>query len=306
MAAKRKLLQQAIRKLDFKKFEEQLAAGEDPNQLGDQDMPVIFDAAIQEDGRFACALLRAGAKGNIVNVLGESPLSYARTAEAAQALIKAGANVNGVGELGGSPLGHAVSEGLAKVVEVLLEHGADPNVANPQDGGTSLHAAAFEKHPRVTQVLLAHGANVEARDENGRTPLWHAAFEKGKRSLDVARALIEAGADPNAADQTGETPLIRAALEGNAPMTKLLLDAGGKPNVKENDGHTALVWVIRDYDSRSAAERREIVSLLLAAGADPDIRVSAQTDDPLARGKTARELAAASKDAKLKALFNAR
>jgi ankyrin repeat protein len=305
MPAKRKLLLQAIRKPDFKKFEELLAAGEDPSQMGEH-MPVIFDAAIQEDGRFACALLRAGAKANIVNQLGESPLSYARTAEAAQALIEAGADVNGVGKLGGWPLGHAVGEGLAKVVEVLLKHGADPNLPNPDDAGTSLHAAAFNMHPRVTQVLLAHGAKVDARDENGRTPLWHAAFEKGQRSLDVARALIAAGADPNAADQEGETPLIRAALEGNAPMTKLLLDAGAKPNIKDQDGHTALVWVIRDYDSRTATPRREVVALLLAAGADPNIRVSAQTDDPIARGKTARELATASKDAKLKALFDSR
>ncbi|CAO0834733.1 Ankyrin repeat-containing protein OS=Streptomyces microflavus OX=1919 GN=Smic_86230 PE=4 SV=1 [Streptomyces microflavus] len=41
-------------------------------------------------------------------------------------------------------------------------------------------------------ALLAHGAEVDARDEEGRTPLWYAAcgVDEG-----MVRALIEAGAD---------------------------------------------------------------------------------------------------------------
>lgn len=296
-------LLKAIEKLDLQKFEALLAAGADPNQVGEQGMPVIFVAAIQRDGRFTRALIQAGAKVKVANELGETPLSYACSAEAAKAMIEAGADVNRQSRFGDCPLNQSVVEGLAKVVEVLLEHGANPNLVDRTSRGTCLHAAAFHKHPRVAQLLVAHGADLEARDENDRTPLWHAAFEKGQRSLDVAKVLIEAGADVNAADQEGDTPLMKAAQDANVPMTKLLLDAGAKPNLQDEDGHTALVWAVRDYSSRTAGDSREVIAKLLAAGADPDLRVSAQTDDPLARGKTARELAAANKDAKLRALF---
>lgn len=61
-------------------------------------------------------------------------------------------------------------------------------------------------------AALDGGADVNARDDQGATPL-HFAADRGH--ADIAGVLIAAGADVNAADEDGATPLHYAALCGN-------------------------------------------------------------------------------------------
>ena len=55
-------------------------------------------------------------------------------------------------------------------VRLLLEKGADPNVANII-GTTPLHCVCFDGHTGIVRLLLDHGAEVDARDKDGLTPL---------------------------------------------------------------------------------------------------------------------------------------
>jgi ankyrin repeat protein len=90
-------------------------------------------------------------------------------------------------------------------------------------------------------ALLASGADVHATDRNGVTALHHAVRFRNPMAV---RVLIEHGADVNrACRKSGSTPLHRAVIPTGAPGT------AGKQ-----------------------AEAREIVALLLAAGADPSLR----------------------------------
>jgi len=52
-------------------------------------------------------------------------------------------------------------------------------------------------------VLLEHGADVNARDENGATPLHHAAFD-GNR--EIVSMLLWYLADKHVEDRYGQTP----------------------------------------------------------------------------------------------------
>ncbi|XP_029403963.1 ankyrin repeat domain-containing protein 54 isoform X2 [Mus pahari] len=63
-----------------------------------------------------------------------------------------------------------------ETVQLLLDHGADPN---QQDGlgNTPLHLAACTNHVPVITTLLRGGARVDALDRAGRTPL-HLAKSK--------------------------------------------------------------------------------------------------------------------------------
>jgi len=163
--------------------------------------------------------------------------------DAVHALVEGGANLNEVsGSEKMSPLVMAISNGHFDVGKYLLDHGADPNVADV-DGLTPLYAAVDLKWaphnwvpmPSIDQesikyldlmkALLEHGANPNARlthklwfrsmfsdqtwvDTAGATPFWRAAF-----ATDVAamKLLAEHGADPKIPSTEGATPLMVAA-----------------------------------------------------------------------------------------------
>ena len=110
------------------------------------------------------------------------------------------------------------------MVKALLEAGANLEARN-ENGDTPLHrAAVFNENPAVIEALLEAGANLEARDELfGRTPLHSAAgFNKNPA---VVKALLEAGADVNARNENGATPWDLAqeneALKGSDAYLRL-------------------------------------------------------------------------------------
>ena len=63
-----------------------------------------------------------------------------------------------------------ILQGYSSVVEVLLRHGADPNLTD-RLGNTALHLAACTSHVPVVTLLLRAGTPLTTTDNNGRTPL---------------------------------------------------------------------------------------------------------------------------------------
>ena len=70
----------------------------------------------------------------------------------------------------GSPLMVAADNGHQDVVQLLLDRGAEPNMAD-QNGVTPLHEAAFQGHNDVVQLLLDRGAEPNMAEQDGLTPL---------------------------------------------------------------------------------------------------------------------------------------
>ena len=109
-------------------------------------------------------------------------------------LLEQGADVNEAGpESFETPLHAALCKTdhivYDRVVEVLLQHGADPNLATAvgaETGGfmrdcrtkgeTALHRAAAFGGTETIQRLLKAGARLEARDASGDTPLSWASW----------------------------------------------------------------------------------------------------------------------------------
>ena len=88
-------------------------------------------------------------------------------------------------------------------------------------------------------LLWQEKADVNARDDDGMTPLHYAA--KYSQSNAVIRKLVAAGADVNARDDDGMTPLHYAArLCKPDQFIKALLDAGADINAKNKDDWTPL------------------------------------------------------------------
>jgi serine/threonine-protein phosphatase 6 regulatory ankyrin repeat subunit B len=118
-------------------------------------------------------------------------------------LVEHGAKVNEKDAFGCTPLTYAMMWPSLDVMELLIEHDADVNIKNTEDGGTLLHAAAYNGWLDVVQLLVAHGANVHSRDFEGETPLHRAALG---RHMDVVSFLVSHGADMYAASKRNKTP----------------------------------------------------------------------------------------------------
>src|SRR4051812_2417469 len=63
------------------------------------------------------------------------------------------------------------TRGNLKLVRLLLEHGADPNIRRDSDT-PALFKAAEGGHVAVVSLLLAHNADPNWRNRNGQTALF--------------------------------------------------------------------------------------------------------------------------------------
>ncbi len=183
------------------------------------------------------------------------------------------------------------------VVDVLLAAGADPNARGSKDR-TPLHRAAGGRTGgAVVEALLAAGADPHARISevfdsgyNGDTPLHYANAAE-------IEALLAAGADPNARNEDGETPLHHAANRSTGPFAapvaaakaeiEALVAGGADPNARDNFGRT-LVDLMAKWDD----DEDEIPTLSLVnspVGPDDEQRARAEADYAAAAAERRRQ-----------------
>jgi ankyrin repeat protein len=106
------------------------------------------------------------------------------------------------------------------------------------DGFTALHLAAFFGAEPAAELLLESGADpdVASRNDQRVHPL-HSAV--AGRAFGIARMLVDAGADVDAAQQRGFRPLHAAAENGDEMTVDLLLMAGARAWTPNDEGKIA-------------------------------------------------------------------
>ena len=116
---------------------------------------------------------------------------------------------------------------------------------------TPLHKACEEGDLFAVKQLIEDGASVNAKDENGRTPLHLAAMKRGNG--EILRFLLEAKADVNVQDKKGRTALHFAAENYYMFGGKLLIDYGANLELVDRNGVTPLESAISlDYLDESS------------------------------------------------------
>lgn len=202
-------------------------------------------------------------------------------------------------------LSAAASNVQSDAVQLLLNHGADPNL---QCGNfaTALHRASSEGCTEIIEMLLANGADVnldqepcDAENDNGIiTALQGAAAFAGESTV---RLLVAHGANLSVerSDSDFKSALHAASFYGNTDNVIVLLDLGSDVNLRggrigtclqaaATKGHTETMTALLDrgaeineqdigcYGSALIAaivnSNHDAVKLLLERGADPSLR----------------------------------
>jgi ankyrin repeat protein len=154
---------------------------------------VVFTAA-NTSANHLNDVLDLGADIDVTDYTGSTALYLAVTvgnSTAIERLLKKGARADVYqSDVTGAPLWEAFSKRDYEAVELLLSHGANPNIVNSYDR-TPLHLVATTGVVEMIEVLVKAGASVSARDKWCRTPLYLADDEPS------AKALIKLGTDPS-------------------------------------------------------------------------------------------------------------
>lgn len=223
----------------------------------------LYDALLYADIPAMEQLLKKGANPNHLEN-NRSLLAWAAqdgALEAINILLSAGADPNLVDGVGHTALMRAIEARQLSAVTALLAANPDLELATA-DGKTAAMLAVETGEPNMVRALVGAGADFNVRDIDKNTPLMAAIGYGGDRLVQLVNILSKAGVDMDSGNAY-YTPLYSAIEQKNLPLVKALLDTGANPNLKTEAG---------DIPLASAIYEPEVLALMLAAGADPNIR----------------------------------
>lgn len=165
---------------------------------------------------------------------------------------------------GRTALSWAAMRGSLDDVRILLEFGADPNLACPKRQAP-LHWAtqtyATNQEFDVVQALLDGGGRPNAQDAWHRTPLLYAS--PNYDSPESLSLLIDAGSDMNVRDCHQRTPLGYAVRMGKVRNAERLVESGANVDIPDMFGITPLLEAVQQNQT-------SLINLLLRHGARQD------------------------------------
>jgi ankyrin repeat protein len=193
--------------------------------------------------------------------------------------VKAKTNVNTDGDpnkvnaKGLAPL-HQLSfssepeEALIEKAKVLLEKGANLDLAGGENSETPLMSAIANQKPKLAAFFMDAGANPNAKNKIGSTLLLYAC-KAGM--LEFVQKFQVLGQDIRYANANGATALHFACVHGHPHIMQYLIEQGADMNAETLNGLTPLQWCANSENNKTLKTRLECAELLLKNGANPNI-----------------------------------
>ncbi|KAF0695058.1 Aste57867_14096 [Aphanomyces stellatus] len=168
-------------------------------------------------------------------------------------LVQHGADVNLAGGPSGlTPLTHASASGHLDVVQELLALGALID-APTESGWTALYYAIREGHMAIFNALLQRGASASTFTVHARASHLFIACDIG--ALDMVQAMLAHGAEVDKPTLHGDTPLFVTCDKGHLEVVRELIQNGANVNSKT---------FVRDREPRCHSTH-EVAGLEIAA-----------------------------------------
>ncbi|MCL1823800.1 MAG: ankyrin repeat domain-containing protein [Oscillospiraceae bacterium] len=188
------------------------------------------------------------------------------SAELTALLLSNGAKVNDELLLAVSSR-HSDLDEQKKVIALLLEHSADPNVSDKR--GDDVLINAMEHNLDVIEELVEAGADINRIVKFGYSPLIQAIFKKNTKA---ALIFIENGADLDHTDDDNKTALHHAAQAALVEVAKALVEKGARTDILDKNENLPL-----DYAKRCSASK-EITALLTVPLSDDEMAAQANSE----------------------------
>jgi ankyrin repeat protein len=133
----------------------------------------------------------------------------------------------------------AAAAGNADALRQILSESPEAIQTLSGDGWTALHLAAAFGSPETVRLLLESRSAVDAVSRNPQTNQPLHAALALGRNPETIRLLLEAGASPNARQTGGYTPIFSAAAANRRDLVEILIAHGADPAIQNDFGQTA-------------------------------------------------------------------
>jgi len=149
--------------------------------------------------------------------------------------------INEKDECDWTPLYRSIISGNLKASEVLLNHGADPNIQCSMNETALYQAVDMEKIDHV-KLLLKNGADPNISQIDGLSPL-HLAVSK--QNLLIIKYLLKYKANPNKQSSLYKQTPVHLAVKNNVDSSILLIlaNSGGLLTIKDKFGKTPVDYI---------------------------------------------------------------
>lgn len=148
-----------------------------------------------------------------------------------------------------------------------LKNGQDPNAPIAEGGWKLIIFGAAQGDYRLVELLLEYGADINSKNTMGRSALFFAC-KYGYE--DIAQLLIENGANVNLDDTCFyEAPLIEATKNGHQSIVELLIKNNADITQKDSDNKTALQYAEENHYGEIAKNFRKIANKTLERNSLP-------------------------------------
>ncbi|MCG8622940.1 MAG: ankyrin repeat domain-containing protein [Proteobacteria bacterium] len=259
--------------------------GANPNILNDSGFPLLFQAVLDQNATKVAILINSGADVNATDSNGLTALHWAGYVAVASNTATSNFNV-GI---------NTHSTPHLHFLHLIAEANAFSVWRSNNDSDTSLQNNAREEALQIFDLLIDEGADVNAKDDNGITPLRIVVDGKDE---EVAETLVIAGADSQIRGEDNltiaellfekdnleggkilndiyegdndtatriTTPLHFAVSSGEVNVVEFLIKAEANVNIRDDDGITPL---------HLAVEKNDVVTteILIKANAKVNIR----------------------------------